>query len=67
MVFFWGWGKLTAAMIFGSVRNTNWATACSLLIIATIIAIHVAATLWSLRNPRSVQRLTGRGCRHRSV
>ena len=27
MVFFWGWGKLTAAMIFGSVRNTNWATA----------------------------------------
>ena len=56
MVFFWGWGKLTAAMIFGSVRNTNWATACSLLIIATVIAIHVAATLWSLRNPRSVQR-----------
>ncbi|MBV9723297.1 MAG: cytochrome b/b6 domain-containing protein, partial [Mycobacterium sp.] len=59
MVFFWGWGKLTAAMIFGSVRNTNWATACSLLIIAAIIAIHVAATLWSLRNPRSVQRVLG--------
>ncbi len=56
MVFFWGWGKLTAAMIFGSVRNTNWATALSLLIIATVIGIHVAATLWSLRNPRSVQR-----------
>ncbi len=56
MVFFWGWGKLTAAMIFGSVHNTYWATACSLLIIATIVAIHVAATLWSLRNPRSVQR-----------
>ena len=56
MVFFWGWGKLTAKMIFGSVRNTHWATACSLLIIATVIAIHVAATLWSLRNPRSVQR-----------
>ena len=56
MVFFWGWGKLTAEMIFGSVRNTNWATALSLLIIATVIAIHVAATLWSLRNPRSVQR-----------
>ena len=56
MVFFWGWGKLTAQMIFGSARNTNWATALSLLIIATVIAIHVAATLWSLRNPRSVQR-----------
>jgi thiosulfate reductase cytochrome b subunit len=56
MVFFWGWGKLTAQMIFGSVRNTKWATACSLLIIATVIGIHVAATLWSLRNPRSVQR-----------
>ena len=56
MVFFWGWGKLTATMIFGSVRNTNWATALSLLIIATVIAIHVAATLWSLRHPRSVQR-----------
>ena len=57
MVFFWGWGKLTAAMIFGSVRNTNWATACSLLIIATVIAVHVAATLWSLRSPRSVQHV----------
>jgi DMSO/TMAO reductase YedYZ molybdopterin-dependent catalytic subunit len=56
MVFFWGWGKLTARMIFGSIRNTHWATALSLLIIATVIAIHVAATLWSLRNPRSVQR-----------
>ena len=57
MVFFWGWGHLTAAMIFGSVRNTHWATALSLLIIAAIIAIHVAATIWSLRNPRSVQRV----------
>ncbi|MGB9248649.1 MAG: molybdopterin-dependent oxidoreductase [Mycobacterium sp.] len=56
MVFFWGWGKMTARMIFGSIRNTHWATALSLLIIATVIAIHVAATLWSLRNPRSVQR-----------
>ena len=45
MVFFWGWGKLTAQMIFGSVRNTKWATAFSLLIIATVIGIHVAATL----------------------
>ncbi len=57
MVFFWGWGRLTAAMIFGTVRNTCWATALSLVIIATIIGIHVAATIWSLRNPRTVQRV----------
>jgi DMSO/TMAO reductase YedYZ molybdopterin-dependent catalytic subunit len=57
MVFFWGWGHLTAAMIFGSIRNTYWATALSLVIIAAIVAVHVAATLWSLRNPRSVQRV----------
>jgi methionine sulfoxide reductase catalytic subunit len=57
MVFFWGWGRLTAAMIFGTVRNTHWATALSLIIIATIIGIHVAATIWSLRKPRSVQRV----------
>lgn len=60
MVFFWGWGRLTAAMIFGSVHNTYWATALSLLIIAVIIGIHVAATIWSLRNPRSVQRILDR-------
>lgn len=60
MIFFWGWGRLTAAMIFGSVRNTYWATAISLLIIAAIVGIHVAATLWSLRHPRSVQRVLGR-------
>jgi sulfoxide reductase catalytic subunit YedY len=59
MVFFWGWGRLTASMIFGSVRNINWATALSLLIIAAVIAIHAAATVWSLRNPRSVQRVLG--------
>src|SRR6185437_5910888 len=37
MVFLWGWGHLTAAMIFGSIRNTYWATALSLLIIAAIV------------------------------
>lgn len=26
MIFFWGWGRLTALMIFGSVRNIYWAT-----------------------------------------
>jgi DMSO/TMAO reductase YedYZ molybdopterin-dependent catalytic subunit/thiosulfate reductase cytochrome b subunit len=59
MIFSWGWGQLTAAMIFGSVRNIYWATALSLLIIATVIAVHVAATQWSLRKPRSVQRVLG--------
>ncbi|OBK19698.1 molybdopterin-dependent oxidoreductase [Mycobacterium asiaticum] len=59
MVFFWGWGSLTALMIFGSVRNTTMATALSLLIIAVIVAVHAAATMWSLRKPRSVQRVLG--------
>ncbi|OBK22197.1 oxidoreductase [Mycobacterium asiaticum] len=59
MVFFWGWGSLTASMIFGSVRNTTLATVISLAIIAAIVAIHVGATMWSLRKPRSVQRVLG--------
>ncbi|BBZ39462.1 molybdopterin-dependent oxidoreductase [Mycobacterium conspicuum] len=59
MVFFWGWGRPTATMIFGSARNTHWATALSLVIIGAIIAVHVAATLWSLRRPMSVQRILG--------
>lgn len=59
MLFFWGWGRLTALMIFGSVRNLYWATALSLLIIAAIIAVHVAATVWSQRSPASVRRVLG--------
>ncbi|CAM3066514.1 oxidoreductase [Mycobacterium intermedium] len=59
MVFFWGWGSLTATMIFGSVRNITLATALSLTIISVIIGIHVAVTIWSLRRPRSVQRVLG--------
>ncbi|OBK83674.1 oxidoreductase [Mycolicibacter sinensis] len=59
MLFFWGWGRLTALMIFGSVRNLYWATALSLLIIAAIIAVHVAATVWSHRSPASVRRVLG--------
>ncbi len=57
MVFFWGWGQLTASMIFGSVRNINWATALSLVIIAGIIAVHVVATVSSLRRPVQVRRI----------
>jgi DMSO/TMAO reductase YedYZ molybdopterin-dependent catalytic subunit/thiosulfate reductase cytochrome b subunit len=57
MVFFWGWGQLTASMIFGSVRNINWATALSFVIIGAIVAIHVVATVWSLRRPFQVRRV----------
>lgn len=67
MVFFWGWGQLTATMIFGSVRNIGWATVLSLVIIGVVVAVHVAATLWSLRRPRAVQRVLGAvvsGTRH---
>lgn len=59
MIFFWGWGQLTASMIFGSVRNINWATALSLMIVGAIIAVHVAATRWSLRHPTQVHRILG--------
>ncbi|TSE00963.1 molybdopterin-dependent oxidoreductase [Skermania sp. ID1734] len=59
MVFFWSWGQLNALMIFGHVHNLNWAIGCSFGIIAGIVAIHVAATVWSLRSPRSVQKVLG--------
>lgn len=59
MLFCWGWGRLTALMIFGSVRNTYWATALSLAIVAVVIAVHVAATVWSLRSPASVRAVLG--------
>lgn len=59
MLILWGWGSLTATMIFGSVRNVYLATVLSLTIIAVIVGIHVAATVWSLRKPRSVQRVLG--------
>lgn len=59
MIFFWGWGRLTALMIFGSVRNMYWATALSFVIIGAIVAVHWAATSWSHRRPRSVQRVLG--------
>lgn len=59
MIFFWSWGQLTASMIFGSVRNIGWATALSLVIIAAIVAVHVAATVWSLRRPVQVRRVLG--------
>ncbi|WP_454561494.1 molybdopterin-dependent oxidoreductase [Mycobacterium haemophilum] len=57
MVFCWGWGRLNASMIFGSVRNLTWATLCTLLIIGAIVAVHIAATVWSLRRPVQVRRI----------
>lgn len=59
MVGLWGWGQLNALMIFGDVRDLEWGIAVSLAIIAAVVAIHVAATVWSLRNPRAVQRWLG--------
>ncbi|RMI30407.1 molybdopterin-dependent oxidoreductase [Nocardia stercoris] len=59
MVVCWNWGRLNALMIFGHIRDTGWAIALSLVIVAVIVAVHVAATVWSLRNPRSVQRVLG--------
>jgi DMSO/TMAO reductase YedYZ molybdopterin-dependent catalytic subunit len=57
MVILWGWGPLNASMIFGTIRDTRWATVVSLVIIGAIVAIHVAATVWSLRRPFAVQRV----------
>ncbi|WP_204018300.1 cytochrome b/b6 domain-containing protein, partial [Sphaerimonospora thailandensis] len=59
MVGFWGWPRLNALMIFGEARNLTLAFWLSLAIIAAIVAVHVAATVWSLRSPRSVQRRIG--------
>lgn len=59
MLVCWGWGRLTALMIFGSVRNLVAATGWSLVIIAAIVAVHVAATQWSLRRPVQVRNLLG--------
>lgn len=59
MVFFWGWGQLHALMIFGEVRDIHLAVALSFVIIAALVVIHAAATVWSLRRPRSVQKVLG--------
>ncbi len=59
MIGVWGWPELNALMIFGDVRDLNWAIAASLLILAGIVAVHAAATVVSLKRPRSVQRALG--------
>ena len=51
MIALWGWGELNSLMIFGQVRDTRWAIAASLAVIAAIVLVHVAATVWSLRHP----------------
>lgn len=59
MVGLWGWGRLNALMIFGHEEHLGWAIAASLLIIAAIVIVHAAATVWSLKRPRAVQRILG--------
>jgi len=59
MVVLWGWPQLNALMIFGQVRHLGWALAASLAIIAAIVVVHIAATVWSLKSPRTVQRVLG--------
>lgn len=59
MVGLWGWRKLNALMIFGHEEHLGWALVASLGIIAAIIALHAAATVWSLKRPRAVQRILG--------
>ncbi|MBV9142349.1 MAG: cytochrome b/b6 domain-containing protein [Pseudonocardiales bacterium] len=59
MVGLWGWIPLNALMIFGHVRHLSWALPASLTLIAAIVMVHVAATIWSLRSPRTVQRALG--------
>jgi thiosulfate reductase cytochrome b subunit len=59
MIGLWSWPQLNSLMIFGNRGGPGWAIAVSLAIIAAIVAIHVAVTVWSLRSPRSVQRVLG--------
>lgn len=59
MVFCWGWGRLNAAMIIGSIRNVTLGIVLSFVIIGVIVAIHVGATVWSLRHPVQVRRILG--------
>ena len=59
MVGLWGWPQLNALMIFGHVGHLGWALAASLAIVAAIVVVHIAATVWSLKSPRSVQRALG--------
>jgi methionine sulfoxide reductase catalytic subunit len=58
MICCWG-GQLTPLMIFGSVRYITWAVILTFVIIGVIIAVHVAATVWSLRRPDQVHRVLG--------
>ena len=59
MVVFWNWGRLNALMIFGSVHNVYAATVRSLVIIAVVFTLIVAAPRWSLRRPVQVRRILG--------
>lgn len=59
MIAVWGWPQLNSSMIFGTVRNLNWAVAISVAIVVLVVLANVAATVASLRRPRQVQRGLG--------
>ncbi len=59
MIGLWGWAQLNALMILGAVRSLRFAFWLSIALIVAIVAVHVAATVWSLKSPRSVQRALG--------
>lgn len=59
MIIAWGWGDLTALMIFGDIRDQTLAGWLAGGIIAAVIAVHWAATRLSLVRPRLVQRSLG--------
>ena len=59
MIGWWGWPELTALMIFGHVTMLDAAIGASLGILAAITVIHIAATKWSQKRPRQVQRVLG--------
>jgi methionine sulfoxide reductase catalytic subunit len=59
MVCVHGFGQETAKIVFGSEVNPQYATGITLGAILGIVIINIAATRWSLRSPRSVQRVLG--------
>ncbi|WP_182906394.1 molybdopterin-dependent oxidoreductase [Microbispora sp. H13382] len=59
MLAVWGWGRENSLMIFGHGDAPVGGLWVSLVIIAAIIGVNIAVTVWSLRRPRMVQRVLG--------
>ncbi|HEX5504489.1 MAG TPA: molybdopterin-dependent oxidoreductase [Thermomicrobiales bacterium] len=60
MVIAHGFGNEVALVIFGRTERTALATAIALVAIGAVVALHIAATVVSLRDPRGTQRALGR-------